>query len=102
MQQNDVYGVRMSKTETNTTTPPFTSKPDFDPQAVWSKMFADAQVRAQAFAEQYAQLEAQMMARAKQAIDTWAQLAQDALAYSTQLSAQARKLGFEAASKFHA
>ena len=90
----------MSKTETNPTTPPTT--PNFDPQAVWTKMFADAQVRTHAFAEQYAQLEAQMMARAKQAIDTWAQLAQDALAYSAQLSAQARKLGFEAASKFHA
>jgi hypothetical protein len=91
----------MSKTETTSTTPPTTPKPDFDPQAMWTKMFADAQLRAHAFAEQYAQLEAQMMERANQAIETWAQLAHDALAYSAQLSAQARKLGFEAASKFH-
>jgi hypothetical protein len=94
----------MSKTETNTTTPPnpTTGASDFDAQAIWTKMFADGQARAHQFAAQYAQLEAQMMERAKQAIDTWAQLAQDALAYSAQLSAQARKLGFEAARKFQA
>ncbi len=96
----------MSKTET-TSTPtsnPVLPKPafDFDPQAMWSKMFSDAQARAQAFADEYAQLEAQMMARAKQAIETWAQLAQDALAYSAQLSAQARKIGLEATKKIHA
>ncbi len=92
----------MSKTETNTTTPPNPSKPDFDAHAMWTKMFADAQVRAHSFADQFAQLEAQMMERAKQAIDTWAQLAHDALAYSQQLSAQARKLGVDAAKKFQA
>lgn len=101
MQQNDVYGAVMSKTETTPTFPKLAT-PDFDPQAMWSKFFTDSQARAQAFADEYAQLEAQMMARAKQAIETWAQLAQDALAYSAQLSAQARKIGLEATRKIHA
>lgn len=92
----------MTKTETNQTpsTPKPFPMPDFDPQQMWSKFFTDAQARAQAFSEEYAQLEAQMMARAKQAIETWAQLAQDALAYSAQLSAQARKIGLDATRKF--
>ncbi len=94
----------MSKTETTSNPTPFPKlpTPDFDPQAVWTKMFADAQARAQAFADEYALLEAQMMARAKRAIETWAQLAQDALAYSAQLSAQARKIGLEATRKISA
>jgi hypothetical protein len=85
------------------------SHPSFDPMAAFAasqqavhKLFADAQARAQAFAEEYTALEAQMMARAKQAIESWAQLAQDALAYSAQLSAQARKLGLETARKMSA
>lgn len=85
---------------------PFAS---WDPMTAWTasqqafqKMFADAQSRAQSFAEEYAALEAQMMARAKTAIETWSQLAQDALAYSAQLSAQARKLGLETARKMGA
>jgi hypothetical protein len=41
-----------------------------------------------------------MVARAQGAVAGWAQLAQDAIAYSAQLSAQARKLGFETAKKF--
>jgi hypothetical protein len=92
----------MSKTET----PKTESTPSFDPIAAWTasqqaflKMFGDAQGRAQAFVDEYAALEAQMLARAKTAIDSWAQLANDALAYSAQLSAQARKLGLEAARK---
>jgi hypothetical protein len=96
----------MSNTENTKST---TKNDMFDPMAAFTasqqafhKMLADAQGRAQAFAEEYAQLEAQMMARAKQAIETWAQLAQDALAYSAQLSAQARKLGLEAAKKIGA
>jgi hypothetical protein len=52
--------------------------------------------------EQYAQLEQQLLVRAKQAIETWAQLAQDALAYGAQLSAQARKLGLDTARKMQA
>ncbi len=108
----------MSKETTNTTTNtippkseplpnPFTAA--FDPMAAWQasqqafhKMMGDAQTRTQAFIDEYAALESQMYARAKQAIDTWAQLAQDALAYSAQLSAQARKLGLETARKFSA
>ncbi len=99
----------MSKTETThtttTTTPPkadanpFAAFGAFDPAGAWQKMFADAQARAHAFADEYAAMEAQMYARAKQAIEAWAQLAQDALAYSAQLSAQARKLGLETARK---
>ena len=77
-----------------------------DPMAAWAtaqqtfqKMFADAQTRAQAFAEEYATLEKQMYARAQQNIANFAQLAQDAIAYSQQLAEQARKLGLEAARK---
>ena len=82
---------------------PFAS---FDPMAAWTtaqqtfhKMFADAAARAQAFGEEYAALEAQMYAKAQAGIANWAQLTQDALAYSAQLSQQARKLGGEAARK---
>jgi hypothetical protein len=81
----------------------------FDPMTAWTasqaafqKMFTDAQSRAQAFVDEYATLEAQMVARAKTAIETWSQLAQEALAYSAQLSAQARKLGLETARKMNA
>ncbi len=100
----------MTKTET---TPKTDSVPNpfmtFDPMAAWTasqqafqKMIADAQGRAQQLTEEYAALEAQMMARARQAIETWAQLAKDALEYSAQLSAQARKLGVETARKMGA
>ena len=89
--------------KTDSVTNPFTS---FDPMAAWTasqaafhKMFEDAQARAQTYAEEYAKLEQQMIARAKEAIETWAQLAQDAINYSAQLSAQARKIGLEAARK---
>jgi hypothetical protein len=78
----------------------------FDPTGVWTqaqanfqKMMGDAYGRAQGWADEYAAMEAQMFARANSAIDTWAQLARDTLAYGAQLSAQARKLGFEAARK---
>ncbi|MDB4958718.1 MAG: hypothetical protein JWO36_6287 [Myxococcales bacterium] len=100
----------MSKTETQNPTPkteathtPFAS---FDPMTAWTtaqqtfhKMFADAQARAQAFTEEYAALEAQMYAKAQASVANWAQLTQDAIAYSAQLSQQARKLGAEAARK---
>ena len=66
---------------------------------VWQKMFTDAQGQAQKWADEYASLEKQLFVRAGQAIDTWAQLAKDSLAYTEQLSAQARKLGFDAARK---
>jgi hypothetical protein len=102
----------MSNQETKTVPPktetpnPFTS---FDPMTAWTtaqaqlqKMFADAQTRAQAFAAEYAALEKQMYARAQAGVANWAQLAQDAIAYSQQLAEQARKLGLDAARKMSA
>lgn len=78
----------------------------FDPMAYWTqsqqafqKMVSDAYARSHSFAEQYAALETQMISRAQGAVSNWAQLAQDAIAYSAQLSAEARKLGFETARK---
>ena len=68
-------------------------------QQAWQKMFSDAQGQAQKWADEYAQIEKQLFVRAGQAIDTWSQLAKDSLAYTEQLSAQARKLGFDAARK---
>jgi hypothetical protein len=47
-------------------------------------------------------MEAQFVTRAQGAVANWAQLAQDAIAYSSQLSAEARKLGFDAAKKMTA
>ncbi|HUJ62237.1 MAG TPA: hypothetical protein VLX92_27205 [Kofleriaceae bacterium] len=101
----------MSKTETPN---PSSARPEaapdpfsaFDPAAAWAayqqtfhKMMGDAQARAKAFNDEYAALEAQMMARARAAIDSWAQLAQEALVYAAQLSARARELGIETARK---
>jgi hypothetical protein len=68
-------------------------------QATWQKFMTDAFSRTQAWADEYASIEAQMYGRALQAVDTWAQLARDTIHYSQQLSIQARKLGFEAARK---
>lgn len=77
-----------------------------DPMAYWTqsqqtfqKLVTESYARAQSFAEQYAALETQMISRAQGAVSNWAQLAQDAIAYSAQLSAEARKLGFETARK---
>jgi hypothetical protein len=89
------------KVETKTEAPkqdnPFAS---FDPLAYWGavqqtfqRFAADAQARAQAYAEQYGALESQLIQRAQGAVATWAQLTQDAIAYSAQLSAEARKMG---------
>lgn len=88
----------MSNPETTKTSSNHPVNPSFDPMAA----FAATQQAAQKMMDDYAQLETQLMARAKQAIETWAQLAQDALAYSAQLSAQARKLGLDAARKIGA
>jgi hypothetical protein len=100
-----------NQTETKTQTPKFDAAAQhpfsaFDPMAAWTasqqtfqKMMTDSYARAQAWADEYAALEAQMFVRANTAIDTWAQLAHDTLAYTAQLTAQARKLGFEAARK---
>jgi hypothetical protein len=86
-----------------------TQMPFTDPMTAWTtsqaafhKLMTDAMTRMASFAEEYAALEAQMLARAQTAIATWGQLAQDGLAYSAQLSAQARKLGVDAARKFQA
>lgn len=102
-----------SKSDTKTEAPnaerPFAGHDPFagfDPMRAWTasqqafhQMLTDSLTRAQAWADEYAALEAQMFARANSAIDTWAQLAHDALGYTAQLSAQARKLSFEAARK---
>jgi hypothetical protein len=85
------------KTQTQTTATPKIENPfmAFDPMQMWAasqqafqKMFSDA-----------LEIESQMAQRAHDAIDQWAKLAHDTLNYSTQLSAQARKLGVEAARK---
>jgi hypothetical protein len=88
----------MSKTETKAETTASAPNLPFDP----TMLFAASQQKMQDLMEQYAQLEALAIARARQAIETWAQLAQDALAYSAQLTAQARKLGLDAARKIAA
>lgn len=78
----------------------------FDPMAYWNtsqqsfqKMLVDAYGRAQAFADQYAAMEQQFVSRAQTAVSNWAQLANEAIAYSAQLSAEARKIGFETAKR---
>jgi hypothetical protein len=88
---------------------PFTAFPTFDPMAMWAttqqtwaKLMADSTTRSQALADQYVAMESQFIARAHEAINTWAQLAHDALTYSTQLSTEARKLGVDAAKKMGA
>ena len=89
-----------TKTETKDTASTTNPFPTFDPMTAWPqaqqafhKMMTDAHGRAQAFAGEYAALEAQLLSRAHAAIESWAKLAQDALDYSAQLSVQARKLG---------
>jgi hypothetical protein len=88
---------------------PFPQFGSFDPMAYWTqsqqafqKLMTDSYARAQSFADQYAALEAQVVSRAQGAVANWAQLTQDAIAYSAQLSAEARKLGFESARKMSA
>lgn len=85
---------------------PFASFNAFDPMAAWTtaqanfqKMMSDSFSRGQVWADEYAAVESQMFQRLNQAIDTWAQLAHDSINYTAQLSAQARKLGVEAARK---
>jgi hypothetical protein len=83
--------------------PPF---PSFDPMTFWStsqqafhKAMTDAYGRAQSWADQYAAMEQLFVSRAQGAVSNWAQLTQDAIAYSAQLSAEARKLGLDAIRK---
>ncbi len=87
-------------------TPTFPQVPSFDPLAMWqqgqqafTKMMSDSLGRWQAFGDQYAATEAQLSTQAQNAVTQWAQLAKDAIAYGTQLSAEGRKLGVEAAKK---
>jgi hypothetical protein len=107
----------MSTTETKTETKPdpkstastlplnpFATFPSFDPMAMWtasqqtwSKLVAEGVARAEQFASHYAALEAQLISRAQGAVGNWAQLAQDAISYGAQLSAEARKLGLDTA-----
>src|SRR5262245_41641578 len=98
-----------TKTETKETFPkiePAAVHNMFDPMAAWSasqqqfhKMMSEAYSRWQAWADEYATLEGQMFTRARAAIDTWAQVSRDTLAYCEQLSAQARKISTEAVRK---
>jgi hypothetical protein len=88
------------KTETSAMPNPFASFAD--PVAMWT---ASQQAFAKMMTEgygHYAALESQMIARANAAVATWAQLTQDAIAYSAQLSAEARKLGLDAVTKLRA
>lgn len=64
---------------------------------MFHKLMADACARAQTLSDHYAAMEAEAMNRMKSAIALWAQLATDALAYTAQLSAEARKLTMDAA-----
>src|SRR5688500_20309036 len=91
-----------TKTETKKTETPHNPFASFDPMAYWTqsqqtfqKLMTETYARAQSFADQYSALESQMITRAQGAVANWAQLAQDAIAYSAQLSAAARKMGFE-------
>jgi hypothetical protein len=68
-------------------------------QQTWQKMIGESFSRAQTWADEYASIEKQMFDRANEAVDSWAKVAHDTIAYSQQLTAQARKLGFEAARK---
>ena len=68
-------------------------------QQSWQKMISESFSRAQTWADEYASIEKQMLDRANEAVDTWAKVAHDTIAYSQQLTAQARKLGVEAARK---
>jgi len=85
---------------------PFPQMPTFDPFAMWqqgqqtfTKLMADSVARWQAFADQLASIETQVATHAQAAVTNWAQLAKDAIAYGTQLSAEARKAGAETAKK---
>ncbi len=95
-----------SSSTTTTAAPSFPQLPSFDPIAMWqqgqqafSKMMSDSLGRWQSFGDQYATIEAQVSTQAQNAVAQWAQLAKDAIAYGTQLSAEGRKLATDAAKK---
>ena len=97
-----------TETETPKATNPFAAAQNpfaafADPMTAWTqaqaqfqKLMTESMTRAQAWSDEYVALESQMFTRANTAIDTFAQLAKDSIAYSAQLSAQARKLSVEA------
>ncbi len=68
-------------------------------QASFQKIVGDSYVRAQAWGDEFAANESQVVTKAHGAIDTWAQLAHDSINYTAQLSVQARKLSADAARK---
>jgi hypothetical protein len=97
-----------TKTAPKTETPanPFSAFASMDPMAIWSqghaqltKLMTDATARWQSFAEQCASVEQSVQAQAQAAVQNWAQLAKDAIAYGAQLSAEARKMTLETAKK---
>jgi len=100
-----------AKIETKDTLPkiepnPFAAFTAFDPFAFWTqsqqafaKMMSDNVGRAQQYADQYTAFENMMLQRTQQAVATWAQLTQDAIAYSGQLSQETRRLGLDAIKK---
>jgi hypothetical protein len=80
--------------------------PAFDPMQLWAqgqaqmaKLMADATARWQSFAEQYASIEQQVATHTNAAVENWAKLAKDAIAYGVQLSGEARKVTVETAKK---
>jgi hypothetical protein len=64
-------------------------------QEVMRDLMTDAVTRSQSFAEHISTWERDAVTRANAAITAWAQLAHDSINYAAQLSAEARKLGFE-------
>jgi hypothetical protein len=80
-----------------------------DPMGYWTS-FRSAMTTAQQHGSsvagkldaQYVELEAQLVERAHTAVATWAQLANDSINYAAKLSAEARKLGADAAKKMGA
>jgi hypothetical protein len=88
---------------TSTSTPSF---PTFDPTQMWAqgqatftKLLTESMARWQAFGDQFAAVEQQAATHAQTAVVSWSNLAKDAIAYGTQLSAEARKLSLETAKK---
>jgi len=101
---NEAKTTANTKTETPQT--PFQIPAAFDPMQFWTqgqaqmlKMMTDATARWQSFGDQYAAIEQQVASHATKAVNDWAQLAKDAIAYGVQLSSEARKLSVETAKK---
>lgn len=65
----------------------------------WRKGMADHLARVQAVTDEVARVEAQGFAHTRTMIDESAKLAQETVSYASQLSAEWRKLMFEAARK---